>query len=53
VFKLFQRLHTTSGQPGTGIGLTICKKIIDNHHGYIKATSEVNKGTTFEIYLPC
>lgn len=53
IFKLFQRLHTTSGQTGTGIGLTICKKIVDNHHGFIKATSEVNKGTTFEIYLPC
>lgn len=52
VFKLFQRLHTKSGLPGTGIGLTICKKIVDNHNGFIKAVSEVNKGTTFEIYLP-
>ena len=52
VFKLFQRLHPRNGQPGTGIGLTICKKIIDNHNGYIKAVSEVNKGTTFEIYFP-
>jgi signal transduction histidine kinase len=52
VFKLFQRLHSKTGRPGTGIGLTICKKIIDNHNGFIKAVSEVNKGTTFEIYLP-
>ena len=52
VFKLFQRLHSTTDKPGTGIGLTICKKIVDNHNGFIKATSEVNKGTTFEIYLP-
>jgi len=52
VFRLFQRLHTNSNRPGTGIGLTICKKIVDNHNGFIKANSEVNKGTTFEIYLP-
>ena len=52
VFKLFQRLHSKSNKPGTGIGLTICKKIVDNHNGFIKATSEVNKGTTFEIFLP-
>jgi signal transduction histidine kinase len=52
VFKLFQRLHPQTNKPGTGIGLTICKKIVDNHNGFIKATSEVNKGTTFEIYLP-
>jgi signal transduction histidine kinase len=52
IFKLFQRLHSKSDRPGTGIGLTICKKIVDNHNGFIKATSEVNKGTTFEIYLP-
>ncbi len=51
-FQLFQRLHAKSGKPGTGIGLTICKKIVDNHNGFIKAVSEVNKGTTFEIYLP-
>jgi len=52
IFKLFQRLHSKTNKPGTGIGLTICKKIVDNHNGFIKATSEVNKGTTFEIYLP-
>jgi signal transduction histidine kinase len=52
VFRLFQRLHSKTNKPGTGIGLTICKKIVDNHNGFIKATSEVNKGTTFEIYLP-
>jgi len=52
IFRLFQRLHQDEGKPGTGIGLTICKKIVDNHHGYIKAISEVNKGTIFEIYFP-
>lgn len=52
VFRLFQRLHTGQGYKGTGIGLTICKKVVDNHHGIIKAHSEVNRGTTFEIYFP-
>jgi signal transduction histidine kinase len=51
IFKLFQRFHS-SDKPGTGIGLTICKKIVDNHNGFIKASSEVNRGTTFEIYFP-
>lgn len=51
-FRLFQRLHIKQGQTGTGIGLTICKKIVQNHHGFIQARSQVNKGTCFEIYLP-
>jgi len=53
VFQLFQRVHTNSKQGGTGIGLTICKKIVQNHHGFIKANSKVNAGTMFEIYFPC
>jgi len=52
IFELFQRLHTKEEYPGTGIGLAICKKIIQNHNGYIKAKGEVNVGATFEIYLP-
>ena len=52
IFRLFQRLHTKEGYKGTGIGLTICKKVVDNHNGFIQAFSEVNKGTTFEIYFP-
>jgi signal transduction histidine kinase len=52
VFRLFQRLHTTGDYKGTGIGLTICKKVVDNHHGFIKVVSAENVGTTFEIYFP-
>jgi signal transduction histidine kinase len=52
VFELFQRLHGRQEFSGTGIGLTICRKIVQNHDGFITATSEVNKGTTFTIYLP-
>ena len=52
IFVLFQRLHQRNEFSGTGIGLTICKKIVQNHDGFITAASEVNKGTTFSIYLP-
>jgi signal transduction histidine kinase len=49
---LFQRVHTSHSDENTGIGLTICKKIIENHNGFIRATSQVNRGTLFEIYFP-
>lgn len=52
IFGLFQRLHQKEEYSGTGIGLAICKKIVDNHHGHITADSMVNKGSTFKIYLP-
>jgi signal transduction histidine kinase len=52
VFELFQRLHVKKDYSGTGIGLTICRKIVDKHEGLIIVHSEENKGTTFEIYLP-
>lgn len=52
VFRLFQRLHTTEGYKGTGIGLTICKKVVDNHHGFIRAHGAVGQGATFEIFFP-
>ncbi|HEY0751420.1 MAG TPA: CHASE3 domain-containing protein [Chitinophagaceae bacterium] len=51
-FAIFQKLHTNSKNSGTGIGLAICKKIVENHNGYITARSKEDTGTSFEIYLP-
>ena len=52
IFEVFQRLHGKAQYEGTGIGLSIVKKIVENHHGFISATSELNKGATFDIYIP-
>ncbi len=52
IFEVFQRLHGRKEYGGTGIGLAIVKKIVENHHGFITATSELNKGATFDIYIP-
>jgi light-regulated signal transduction histidine kinase (bacteriophytochrome) len=52
IFELFQRLHSRDEYDGTGIGLAICKKIIQNHNGVITTESEPGKGATFNIYLP-
>ncbi|WP_338874771.1 ATP-binding protein [Spirosoma sp. SC4-14] len=51
IFGLFQRLHGRI-YPGTGIGLAICKKIVEGHHGHIKAESRLGQGTAFDILLP-
>ncbi|MEO8237067.1 MAG: ATP-binding protein [Flavobacterium sp.] len=52
IFEIFQCLHNSSDYEGTGIGLAIVKKIIENHNGIITTTSEINKGATFNIYIP-
>ena len=52
IFDLFNRLHNKQDYSGTGIGLSICKKIIENHKGYIFAKGEINVGSVFTVYLP-
>jgi light-regulated signal transduction histidine kinase (bacteriophytochrome) len=52
IFEVFQRLHGTGTYTGTGIGLAICKKVADNHHGFIEAEGQDGKGATFTVYLP-
>ncbi|MEO6130955.1 MAG: PAS domain S-box protein [Saprospiraceae bacterium] len=52
IFELFQRLHGKDEYQGTGIGLAIVKRIVENHNGIITANGELNKGAIFDIYLP-
>jgi signal transduction histidine kinase len=52
IFEIFQRLHHKNVYKGTGIGLTIARKIVENHNGIITATSKINKGAQFDIYIP-
>jgi signal transduction histidine kinase len=52
IFEVFQKLHGKDIYGGTGIGLAIVKKIVENHKGIIIATSELNKGAQFDIYIP-
>jgi len=47
IFKLFQRLHTSSEYKGTGIGLTLCKKIVEQHDGEIIVDSILGEGSNF------
>jgi signal transduction histidine kinase len=52
IFMVFKRLHSYHEYEGTGIGLSICKKIVDKHNGYLTAFGNLNEGATFVIELP-
>jgi signal transduction histidine kinase len=52
IFEVFQRLHTPEEFDGTGIGLSICQKIVDRHGGDITVESTVGEGSTFVVTLP-
>jgi len=52
IFKLFQRLYDLKDVDGTGAGLTICKKIVEDHGGFIFAKGKIDDGAVFTIFLP-
>ncbi|WP_299667259.1 CHASE3 domain-containing protein [uncultured Polaribacter sp.] len=52
IFDLFNRLHNKQDYSGSGIGLSICKKIVENHNGFIFSKGEINVGAVFTVYLP-
>jgi signal transduction histidine kinase len=52
IFEMFKRLHSQDEYEGTGIGLALCKQIVEKHKGYINATSRINEGSTFIVSLP-
>lgn len=52
IFEVFERLDGNNDYPGTGIGLAICRRIVENHKGIITATGFLDKGARFDIYIP-
>ena len=52
IFDMFQRLHNKEDYPGTGIGLALCRKVLSNHNGIIRATGKIDEGAVFEIVIP-
>ncbi|MDR6760883.1 signal transduction histidine kinase [Flavobacterium sp. 2755] len=52
IFEMFQQLNSKTDYKGTGIGLAIVKKIVENHNGIITATGKLNQGAKFDIYIP-
>ena len=52
IFRVFKRLHSYHEFEGTGVGLSICKKIVEKHNGFIRAESKIDEGSTFIIGLP-
>ncbi|RYY38790.1 MAG: GAF domain-containing protein [Chitinophagaceae bacterium] len=52
IFDIFYRLHTASDYKGTGIGLAICKRIVENHGGFLEANGVPGEGASFTLYLP-
>jgi signal transduction histidine kinase len=50
--KLFTSFFSTKGHRGTGLGLMVTRKLIEEHHGTIEVESEINKGTTFRVQIP-
>lgn len=52
IFRAFERLHGAHAYPGTGIGLALCRKIVERHNGTITATGQIDSGATFTIRLP-